>query len=79
VSERGGNSDIYVMTDTGGGQINITNHPAQDLDPTMGPGGVWVAFSSDRDGNLEVYVVRVDGGTASNLTRDPNQDRQPDW
>jgi TolB protein len=67
------------MTDTGGAQTNITNHPAQDLEPSINPGGLWVTFSTDRDGNLEVYVVRVDGGTASNLTRDPGQDRQPDW
>jgi Tol biopolymer transport system component len=67
------------MTDTGGGQTNITNNPAQDLDPVINPSGVWVAFSTDRDGNLEIYFVRVDGGTAYNLTRDPSQDRYPDW
>jgi Tol biopolymer transport system component len=67
------------MTDTGGAQNNITNNPAQDLDPTIDPGGIWVAFSTDRDGNLEVYFARVDGGPAFNLTRDLSQDRHPDW
>ena len=67
------------MTDTGGAQTNITDNSAQDLDPAINPGGIWVAFSSDRGGNLEVYVVRVDGGAAFNLTGDPGQDRRPDW
>ena len=70
---------FIVMSDTGGAQTNISNSPAQDLDPAINPGGSWVAFSTDRDGNLEVYVVRVTGGPASNLTRDPSQDRHPDW
>lgn len=79
VSDRDGNSEIYVMTDTGGAQNNITNNLSQDLDPAIHPGGNWIAFATDRDGNLEVYFVGTNGGTAYNLTRNPSQDRYPDW
>jgi Tol biopolymer transport system component len=67
------------MTDTGGTQINITNHPAQDLDPAFNPSGNWIAFSTDRDGNQEIYIVGTNGGPVYNLTRNPSQDRYPDW
>jgi TolB protein len=55
VSDRNGNWEIYTMTDTGGSQTNITNNPAQDIDPALNPSG-WIAFATDRDGNQEIYV-----------------------
>ena len=79
VSDRNGNWDIYTMTDTGGSQTDITNNPAQDIDPAFNPGGNWIAFATDRGGNLEIYFVATSGGPAFNLTHNPSQDRYPDW
>jgi TolB protein len=79
VTDRDGNPEIYTMTDTGGALTNITNNPAQDLDPAISPNGNWIAFSTDREGNLEIYIARLQGGAAYNLTRNTGQDRQPDW
>ena len=36
VSEREGNSEIYVMDENGKNLQNLTNHPADDWGPTFG-------------------------------------------
>ena len=79
VTERDGNPEIYTMSPNGGTATNITANPSQDLDPTIGQNGSWIAFATDREGNLEIYVIRTQGGTSYNLTRSPGQDRDPDW
>jgi hypothetical protein len=37
VSNRGGNSDIYVMRPDGSELVNLTNHPAVDVETDWGP------------------------------------------
>jgi len=51
VSDRDGNSEIYVMDLNGSNVTRLTNNPASDQDPAFSPGGRWLAFASDRGGN----------------------------
>ena len=51
--------------------INLTNHPAEDSNPSWSPDGTRIAFDSDRDGNLEIYVMEADGANPINLTNNP--------
>ncbi|MGQ0603077.1 MAG: TolB family protein [Anaerolineales bacterium] len=44
-SRRDGNSEIYVMNADGSGQRNLTNSPAEDVNPVWSPDGTWLAFS----------------------------------
>jgi Tol biopolymer transport system component len=61
VSNRDGNSEIYVMEADGSGQVNLTNHPAGDFSPSWSPDGRQIAFWSDRDGGPIVYTMTADG------------------
>jgi TolB protein len=74
-SRRDGNSEIYVMNADGTGQINLTNHPADDLGPVWSPNGKQLVFFSRRDnGNGELYVMNADGTGLTNLTNHPAGD-----
>ena len=78
MSDRDGNDEIYVMEadpDTGadgGNPTNLTNDPANDVNPAWSLDGQRIAFVSYRDGNLEIYVMETDpdtGADGGNPTR----------
>src|SRR5205823_2728079 len=49
VSNRDGNSEIYIMAPDGTAQQRLTNDPASDLFPSWSPDGKQIAFQSYRD------------------------------
>ncbi len=80
MSDRDGNSEIYVMDNGGKNQQRLTNNPHEDWSPVWSPDGERIAFMSDRDGNPEIYVMDADGGNQQNLTNSPFfKDRSPSW
>ena len=46
VSDRDGNSEIYVMDANGKNQRRLTNNPASDYSPSWSPDGKRIAFVS---------------------------------
>ena len=78
VSDRDGNSEIYVMDADGENLTRLTNDPGDDYGPTWSPYGR-IAFMSDRDGNNEIYVMDADGENLTRLTNDPSSDYGPTW
>jgi len=60
-SDRDGNGEVYLMDADGSNQVNLTNHPANDMAPTWSPDGSRFVFTSDRDGDWKVYAMNVDG------------------
>ncbi len=80
-SSRTGNNDIFTMGPDGSTQINITNHPANDVFPAWSPDGRKITFASDRAeaGNLDVYVMNADGSGLMRLTNAPGEDRGTSW
>jgi Tol biopolymer transport system component len=73
-SERDGNREIYIIRPDGTGLANLTNHPADDFQPSAFYDGSRVLFTTNRDGNLEIYSMNRDGANPANLTRNPADD-----
>ena len=69
VSDRNGNSEVYVMNANGKGQRNLTRNPAFDADPAWSPDGGKIAFASNRDGKYGVYVMNAEGSGQRRLAQ----------
>ncbi len=61
VTDRDGNSEIYLVDPSTGSSVNLTSHPAFDSRPTWSPDGQRLAFVSDREGGLVLYSMKADG------------------
>ncbi len=79
VSERDGNSEIYVMDADGSNPRNLTHNAASDAFPAWSPDGRHIAFHSERDGNYEIYVMDADGSNPRNLAHNAASDAFPAW
>jgi hypothetical protein len=78
-SDRDGNDEIYGMAANGMGQVNLTNNPAFDTDPTASSDGSRFFWVSNRDAadNLEIYAANANGGSVVRLTNSPASDIDP--
>lgn len=59
ISERDGNTEIYVMNADGSIQMPLTNLGLHLRNPAWSPDGQQLAFSADNNGNAEIYVIDV--------------------
>ena len=68
MSREGGDWEVFVMPEGGGGATNVSNSSgAQDGLGTISPDGAWVAFASNREGAWAVYAAPTSGGTVIKL------------
>src|SRR5690349_5840567 len=74
VSERDGNSEIYVINADGTGLLRLTNDAGRDVDPAWSPDGKRIAFASDRAGKSDIYVMNADGSNLVRLTQSARED-----
>ena len=68
MSQRDGNSEIYVMNRDGSGVRRLTNQRGADSTPTWSPTGTQIAFTSDRSGSPQIWVMDAEGLNMRRLT-----------
>ena len=78
-SKRDGNSEIYSMNTDGSEQVNLTQHPAEDYNPTWSPNGKQILFSSDRDGIFDLYLMDADGTNVRKVFESSKYRWEPAW
>ncbi len=76
----GGDYDVYRMDVDGGNVTRLTQHQADDIQPTWSFDGARIAFATNRDGAWDIYRMNADGSGQTNVTNSPtSQDMAPSW
>jgi Tol biopolymer transport system component len=80
------NSEVYVMDHDGDPEVNVTDHPANDLHPAFFPGQRKIAFTSDRldaqnTTDQDIFALTFDANMNTieviQLTKNNNEDLTP--
>lgn len=80
VSNRDGNSEIYIMNSDGSGQMNLTQHRENDYSPVWSPTGKQILFASERAGKVsDLYVMDSNGEEVRRVFRKKEERRHPTW
>jgi TolB protein len=80
VSERDGQSELYVMNADGTDQRRLTSGGLEHVrGPVWSPDGEWILFNAELEGNTDLYVVNLSGAKIYRLTDHPDEDYHPDW
>ena len=77
--EREWNWDIYLMRADGNEVLNLTNHPATDIDSHWSPDGDKLCFSSNRDGDFDIYTLNLENGMLRNVSNTSIDEFFPRW
>ncbi len=82
ISDRDGNSEVYLMDADGSNQRRVTSTEGNESRPSLSPDGTRIAYASDRDGHNEIYVMNLNGSDpvrVSYLHFNCLGDSDPDW
>jgi dipeptidyl aminopeptidase/acylaminoacyl peptidase len=63
-----GRWDVWMVSVDGGTPRRMTNHPADDDEPSFSRDGKWIYFTSNRTGRPEVYRMPFAGGREEQIT-----------
>jgi dipeptidyl aminopeptidase/acylaminoacyl peptidase len=67
-SQENGRWDVWIISVEGGTPRRMTNHPADDDEPSFSRDGKWIYFNSNRTGRSEVYRMPFAGGKEEQIT-----------
>jgi len=75
---RGGH-DIHLFDLRARQLTRLTDHPADDVEPSFSPDGNQIVFSSARGGGSQLYVMGADGAGAERITFGSGRYTAPVW
>ena len=75
----GNKRDILIMDTNGHNKINLTEHPADDIQPTWSPTGEHILFVSDREGMRDLYLMEPDGSNVRRVFEKKSYRVAPIW
>lgn len=78
-TDRDGNQEIYIMSEEGADQTNLSSNDAEDFYPRSTRSGNRLVFVSTRAGSQDVFVMDADGSDQANLSNNAAQDAYPSW
>jgi tricorn protease len=58
-AEKDWNSEIYIVSASGGDPVNVTKDPDDDMEPLFGPKGEYLYFASSRGGEERFNIYRI--------------------
>ena len=73
------NSEVFIASADGSGQVNLTSHPAFDGWPSWSPDGTQIAFASNRRANYQIYVMKPDGTDVRLVANTEGRATAPVW
>src|SRR5262249_4738259 len=73
------NSDLWLVSVSGGEPKRLTTSPGADNPPRWSPDGKQIAFVSDRGGSAQVWLLPFERGEARRLTKLPIDVAGPIW
>ncbi|MEK6279383.1 MAG: DUF5050 domain-containing protein [Acidobacteriota bacterium] len=82
VSERDGNSEIYLMDADGSNQVRVTSTEADESRPSLSSDRTKIAFATNKDGHDEIYFMNLDGSNplrVSFVRGNCIGDSDPEW
>lgn len=69
MNQNGSNSDVWVVSISGGNLKRLTSSPKADFNPRWSPDGRRIAFISTRAGSPQIWMIDPHGGEAYQLSR----------
>ena len=78
-SWQNGSYEVYIMNPDGTEQVNLTQHPAADLNAVWSPTGEQILFVSDRDGVRDLFLMDPDGANVRRVFKKEVYRGRPAW
>jgi Tol biopolymer transport system component len=79
VSDRSGDSEVWVANADGSNPAQLTSQRAIPTAPQWSPDGKRLAFAQRPGGNTDVYVIDAQNGAPKRMTTDPGNDASAYW
>lgn len=71
--------EVYSARGDGANQVNISNHRAMDIHPSLNRGATRVVFASNRHGSYDLFTMNLDGSGQVRIVDSAGDDIFPAW